>query len=472
MATLATTRTSIPGPRGLPLLGGRANLLKLFHNPFAYLCWLYDTYGDVVALAQGDPSYVFAFGPELNHQLLANPDVFENGMGLLRLPKDTGLRRLFMNNLAVMNGAHHKQQRKLMQPAFHKKQLVRYHDDMVALTQRTLDCWQVQSEIDLLFEMKQLTQRIAVKTLFGVYNEAELERIGVLLQRTIDVTSSPLFMIAPINVPGLPFHRANRLAVQLESYIRSVIAQKRAQPDATDVLAALVHVRDEDDAKLSDDELIGHAFTLFVAGHETTSNALTWTVFLLNQHPQTMADLLDELDSQLSGNAPTIEQLRSDGTRLPLLEGVIKESLRLLPPAPIGIRIAAAPCELGGYALPKGANIFYSEFITHRLPELYTEPNRFKPERWVTLDRSPYEYLPFSAGPHMCIGAGFAMQELKVVLALLLQRYRLAVVPNTKIEPNLRMRPPQGMPVRVYPQDRQFQASPVRGKIHDLVELR
>jgi cytochrome P450 len=162
-----------------------------------------------------------------------------------------------------------------------------------------------------------------------------------------------------------------------------------------------------------------------------------------------------------------VEQL----SRLPLLEGVVKESLRLLSPAQIGIRITAAPCELAGYTLPRGANVIYSEFITHRLPHLYAEPERFKPERWFTVQPSTYEYLPFSAGPHMCIGWAFAMQELKLVLAMLFQRYRLALAPNTLLSPTIAMRPARGMPVRVFPQDRQFQSVPVRGGIHELVDL-
>lgn len=468
MTTHTLARHPIPGPRAFPLLGKQANLLRFYRNPFRLLRSLHATYGDVVALAQGDTSFVFAFGPELNHQLLAQPELFENGTGpLLRLPKNTAVERLFAQNLAVMNGAHHKQQRRLMQPAFHRQQVQGYCADMVALTERTLDHWRPQSTIDLLAEMQQLTQRIAVKTLFGVDNEAELRQVGTLMRRAITLTTSPLTLLAPFNVPGLPFHRANRLTERLEGYMRSVAARKRAEPDATDVLATLVRVRDEDGNRLSDAELIGHAFTLFVAGHETTSNALTWTLFLLNQHPRICADLLDELDGTLHGAAPTVEQL----SQLRLLEGVVKESLRLLPPAPIGIRIAAAECELRGYALPRGANVIYSEFITHRLPELYAEPDRFKPERWFTLERSTYEYLPFAAGPHMCIGWAFAMQELKIVLAMLLQRYRLAVVPGATIAPHIGMRPVRGMPMHVSPQDRQFQRVEVRGTIHELVDM-
>ncbi|HCI79631.1 MAG TPA: cytochrome P450, partial [Ktedonobacter sp.] len=134
-------------------------------------------------------------------------------------------------------------------------------------------------------------------------------------------------------------------------------------------------------------------------------------------------------------------------------------------------RIAMSTCELGGYELAAGTTILYSEFITHRMPELYAEPNRFQPERWLTLERSPYEYLPFSAGRHSCIAESFAMHELKVVLAMMLQRYRLAVRPNVKLSVDLNMRAKPGLPMRVFAQDRQFKRTPVRGLIQDMVEM-
>jgi cytochrome P450 len=254
---------------------------------------------------------------------------------------------------------------------------------------------------------------------------------------------------------------------QFDAAIRAIIDQKRAQPEAIDVIASLVQAHDEDGAKLSDDDLIGHAFTMYVAGHETTSNALTWTLFLLNQHPHYLADLLDELESTLHGAPPTIEQLN----QLPLLDGVVKEGLRLFPPAMVGVRVTSEACEFGDFELAAGTNIMYSQFITHRLPELYAEPNRFKPERWFTLERSPYEYLPFSAGHHMCVAAVFATQELKIVLAMLLQRYRLAVRPNARLATDLTMRAKHGMPVHVFAQDRQFQRATVRGPAQSMIDM-
>lgn len=465
MTTATVTNAKIPGPRGLPFLKGKANLPKFYLYWATFMRELHEQYGDIVGMAAGDPSWVFVFSPSLNHDILANPELFLNDPGpFVRLPEGSAISRLFKNTLPVMNGAHHKQLRRLMQPAFHKKQIVGYHEDMVALTRETLNEWHVGTQRDMLQEMKLLTQRMAVKTLFGTYDSIEIQRVSQLLRALVQV--NPLLMLLPFDFPGLPFHRMSRLAEEMEAYTREKIEQKRDNPDATDVLAALVHAHDEDGSQLTDEELVANAMTLFIAGHETTSHALTWSLFLLHQHPEVYSALLDELEGTLQGEAPTIEQLN----QLPLLEGVIKESLRLLPPAVIGLRVAADVCELGGYTLPKGAMIFYSEYVTHRRPDLYAEPDRFLPERWATIKPTIYEYLPFAAGPHMCIGAGFAMQELKVVLAMLVQRYRLALVPNHTFNVTLGMQPTQGMPMTVYPQDRAFAKVPVRGQINQLVE--
>lgn len=443
-------------------------MAKVFVDLWTNTRRLHDTYGDVVALAQGDPTYVFAFGPALNFQLLSQPALFLGGKEqIMKGMKDPILRRLFLSNLLNMNGERHKQQRHLMLPAFHARQIGRYHDDVAAQTRAMLERWRSLSQVDLYAEMKQLTQRITVKTVLGLDDERVIDQAGTLFQQLM-ASMVWLTFTPSIDVPGMPYHRALKLARQWESFLHALIAQKRKEAEATDVLAALVQAHDEDGTRLTNDELFSQVFFLYAAGHVTTSVALTWTIFLLHQHPRIHADLLAELDDTLHGEAPTFASL----THLPLLDGVIKESLRLLPPTPTSMRTTAAPCELDGFALPKGATIFYSPFLTHRLPELYEEPDRFQPQRWETLSRTPYEYLPFAAGPHRCIGAEFALLEIKVVVAMLLQQYRLAVVPNARIEPKgSEAAPAHGMPMRIMPQDRHFERIPVRGNIHRLVDF-
>jgi cytochrome P450 len=457
-------KKSIPGPRSL--FGWRMNMLRFYRNPFTYSRWLHDEYGKIVALGQGNnPSYVFAFGPDYNQQILTNPDLFEVSSSLVKIPKDSLLGRMFYNNLVLMTGEKHKKHRRLMQPAFHRQQIVSYCNDMVQLTHQLGDNWREKAQIELNTEMKKLTQRIAVKTLFGLYNEEELDLMGEYIHK---MTKSMLWVtLAPINLPGTPYHKAVQSAEKLNAKIREMITQKRLQTNATDVLASLVQARDEDGSGLTDDELVGHTFTLYVAGHETTANALTWSIFLLHQHPDILSKLLEELDGKLKGSDPSLENLAS----LSLLDGVIKESLRLLPPAGIGVRITSQTCELGGHTIPKGTNVFFNQMITHRLPELYDEPDRFKPERWNSIKRSPYEYLPFSAGQHMCIGWNFATQEMKVVLAILLQRFRFVIKPDSKITPNIMMRPIHGIPMKVVPQGGKFSRVPVKGKINQYVDF-
>ncbi|QBD79859.1 cytochrome P450 [Ktedonosporobacter rubrisoli] len=464
----SSTEKSIPGPQALPMLGWRAGMFKLYSEPFRYLRSLHNTYGNIVALAKGDPSYVCAFGPEANFALLSQPDIFAVSAGPFeKLPEDTPLVRIGGNSLQMMREEQHKQQRHLLQPALHRQQIGNYRDYMVALTEHMLEHWQRLTELELYYEMEILTRNIVVKALFGIEDEAEIEQLGKLLQQT--VSSLTLALLAPIDIPGLPYHRSMHMAGELENALLALIERKRRQAEANDLLAMLIRTSDEDGARLSDKQLISHTFTLFTAGHETTSTALTWSIFLLGQHPQIFADLLDELEATLHGEAPTLEQLG----QLPQLDRVIKESLRLMGPATIGQRRVIAPSyELGGYTLPRDATVIYSQFITHRMPELYAEPERFLPERWSTLKRTAYEYLPFGAGQHRCIGADFAMQEMKVVLSMILQRFRLEYLPGKPLAIDLTMRPRHGLPMRIRPQDRQFRRIPVEGMIAELVDLR
>lgn len=454
----------IPGPDSA--LDWRINMFHFFRSPFAFQQTLFEHYGKVAALGKSHkPSSVFAFGPDLNRQILSNPNFFEMSTALVKIPKDTVMGDLFYHNLLLMSGEKHKQHRRLIQPAFLHGQIEKYGQDMASITELLADEWRGRTRIDINTEMKKLTQRIALKTLFGVHHTEMMDSMGMLINRF--TKSFLLTTLAPINLPFTPYRRSLRIAQQLNTQIRSMIHEKRQESDATDVLAALIRGHDEDGFALSDEELVGHAFSIYTAGHETTANALTWTFFLLIQHPDIYANVMEELNAVMGGSHPTREEL----SRLSLLDHVVKESLRLLPPASIGTRITAAPCELDGYVLPAGTNIFFSQFITHRLPELYESPNQFKPHRWETIKPAAYEFLPFSAGPHMCIGWHFAMQELKIILAVLLQRYQFSLVHNAKITPNLMMRPVHGMPLRITLKNGRFErVDDVRGTIHRLIE--
>lgn len=474
MAMLKIIPTIIPGPPPAPLIGWPGNILQFGRDTLGYLWSAYKQYGDLAAFVRGGnpyPLFVFAFGPTYNRQLLSDTDLFYSAVSAItpRRLDGTAAQRLG-SGLTAMSGERHRQQRRLMQPAFHRQYVEGYRDDIVALTYAMLDRWQPQQRLDMFHAMTQLTLQIATKTLFGLDARQDTQNAGVLLKRWQDLALGPGVSLFPVNLPGTPYHRMLRMAEHIEAQLRHMIAEKRATGDAQrDVLSMLLAARDDDGTALTDDELIGQAVVLFVAGHETSANALTWTLFLLAQHPSVLMDLQDELGAVCHGDAPSTEQLG----RLPLLDRVVKESLRLLPPLCFNLRQSTAPFGLGPYELPAGTVILFSEYITHHMAELYAEPQRFVPERWATITPSPYEYLPFSAGARMCIGAAFATLEIKLVLATLLGRFRVTTIANSAVNRHLRvtLAPKGGLPMQVLAPDAPLVPPAVRGDIHELVDL-
>ena len=469
MTTATLTHGGVPGPHALPLIGWRVNAFRFLNDPLRYMQHTYATYGEIAGLVRGDTRQIFAIGPHYNRQLLTDAGLFYSIFETITPERIKKRRRSI--GLLNMNGEQHKQQRRLMQPAFHKKQIETYRDDMVAIAQAALDRWRPGEVLDVAHAMQQITLRVAAKTLFGLDLSDTAEGMGLLIKRWLQTPFfSPSIALVPLDVPGTPYHRMMSTTEQLEDAMLALIARKQATTaEQSDVLAALIQARDEDGTGMTDMELLGQTTTLLVAGHETSSNALSWTLFLLAQHPDVYAALVDEIEGTLHGAAPRVEQFRD----LPLLERVVKESMRLLPPATLQSRVSTAPFALGRYEFPKGAIVTLSQYLTHRLPELYPDPLKFRPARWERIDPSVYEYMPFGAGPRMCIGASFAMMEIKLVLAMLLQRYRLSLLPGTTVDWQVKitLAPKGALPMQVTAQDRQFSKTPVRGTIHEMVDL-
>jgi cytochrome P450 len=469
MAIAASGALRIPGPSPSPVLGYRGNIVRFFLDPIAFLQTLYHDYGKIAALTHNNPTWLAAFGPEYNQQILSHADTFLISPLPVSAPPGTALNRL-TSGLVFMNGPIHRQQRRLMMPAFHKKYIDSYRDDIVAITQRMLDSWQIGQHLNIAREMQKLTLQIATKSFFGVDVREQAGNIGTLMHGWIQMATSPAVLMFQKDLPGTPYRALQRLSQRIETQIRALIASKRADPsEQLDVLATLINTRDEDGSSMTDDQLIGHAHVLFEAGHETTASALTWTLFLLAQHPKILADLRDELAGVLRGAPPTVEHL----AQLPLLERVVKESMRVLTPVVFMMRLTAEPCTLGPYRLPQGARVIYSQYISHRLPELYSEPATFRPDRWLSIEPNGYEYIPFGAGPHVCIGAAFAMMELRMVLAMILQRYGLELEQGARIDRQvqLTLAAKRGVPMQVIPRDRAPQQAEVRGNIRELVDL-
>jgi cytochrome P450 len=469
----ATAVQKIPGPWAIPVVGPYWNFLRLYISPIPIIRRQYQLYGKIslaaaVAIDEGQKGAVFALGPEFNQQVLSNPALFYSP-GLGGAP-DTPLGRL-ASGLVFMNGETHRQQRRLAMPSFHKKYIESYRDDMVSITRQMLDRWQIGERLDMAQEMRLLTMRIANKTLFGLdTSEESRANLGAMIKQWLALNVSPLARLLPYNLPGSAYRKLLQTSQELEQKILTLIAEKRAAGAAgNDVLSTLLQARDEDGSLMTDTQLIGQATVLFIAGHETSANVLTWTLFLLAQHPEVLAAVRQEIESTLAGNAPRVEHL----VALPTLERAIKEAMRLLPPLVFAQRDAIDNFDIGPFHLPKGSAVFISHFHTHHLPELYPDPERFAPDRWLSIEPTPYEYLPFSAGPRMCIGATFAMLEMKLVLAMILQHCQPVLPADSRVDyvaiPTLS--PKNGLPMLISSPNVKLAPGHVSGSIRELVDL-
>jgi cytochrome P450 len=478
---------TIPGPPAR--LGGYWNLIRAVNDPIKVMSNLFDRYGPVVSLARGAhprlfSSYprtegvVFVRGPELLRQVATNMQTYHRYhlVGPLAPgPNPTRRQRpllLFGAGLFDQNEAVHRRSRRLMLPAFHRKRVESYRNLMVQLTAEMAQQWAPGQTINLHHAFTELTMQIVTGALFGVDPHTTGKRIGQTIQHAIDLGFRVSTLIVQRDWPGTSYSRFLDAVGRIEDEIRRIIYEKRISgEDRGDVLTMLMQARDEEDGSmLSETDLLSHAELLFIAGHETSSNALAFTLLLLSQHPHICADLVDELTTTLGGAPPTVAQLND----LPLLDRVVKESMRILPPVPWNSRIAVAEDNLGGHRILPATEILLSIYHTHRLPEIYTHPQRFDPARWETNDYGIFAYNPFSGGPRMCIGASFATMEIKLVLATLLQRFRFELVENAVINrfvgPTMSIRP--GMPMRVLPQDHQFRrgVGNLRGTLREMVE--
>ena len=433
---------------------------------------LHQRHGPLVALgpiAFGEPTklHVLAIGPEFNRQVLGDPATFRTTGQFIHGPKNSAQRRI-RHGLTRMNEAEHRRQRQLIMPPFHGKAIASYHDLIVALIHEVIGGWRTGEVYDVCG--KCAPHRAAFDPVLFGYEHADALRVSGLLDVWTRKNFSASVWMLPINCFGAPYRSLLKHAERVEREILLLIEKRRRVPrDGPDMLTLLIQARDDENHGMTNTELVGQATILFGASFETTASTLTWTLFLLAQHPAVLRTLMDELDRELSGGPPTRDQL----AQLGFLDCVIKESMRILPPVPFTIRATDDDVVMGSLKLGHGTRVICSHYLTHHLPELYPEPERFHPERWREIEPNQYEYLPFSAGPRACIGAMFAFQVLKISLAMMLRRFRFTLVPGARIDPTIRitMNPRNGMPMQIDPNDRQHTASPVRGRIREMVML-
>lgn len=464
-------------PRVAPLRGLAAARFywQLFADPIGCLTHSLQVRGPVCLVGNlferlgRERKYVVGLGPEYNRQVLSNPQIFANPGQFVPGPRDSAMERI-RAGLTQMNGDKYRSQRQLLLPLFTPSAIQGYAEQIKQVTRDEVAGWPLDKPVNMWDLLRRLTLRISARVLFGRIDPERADMLGELTRDWIRRSFSPAAWLIRLNWRGLPYRELILHAERLERELLALIRERRQGGAAVnpDMLDLLMDARDDEFGGMTDTDLVGQAAILFTAGFETQTNALSWSLYLLAQHPEVMADLHDELAGTLAGEQPTIAQL----SRMPLLDAALKESLRILPPVPFTLRKVNEAAELGGVPLAIGDRVICSHYVTHHMPELYEDPERFHPERWQTIKPSSYEYLPFSAGPRYCIGASLATTTMKIVLATVLQKLRVAVVPGARIDRAVRitMNPKFGMPMVLHAQDRNFQAAEVRGNIHEMVD--
>ncbi|TKD08646.1 cytochrome P450 [Polyangium fumosum] len=469
-------RVPIPGPRAFPVLGESGNSFRFFSKPVTSLLALHRRHGDIAAITGGSPAMVCAFGAEHNRAVLGDDSTFlSHGEPPFPLPEDSALGRMLRENMMSKNGQDHRRLRRMLMPAFQRARILAYRDEIVDVTEASLRRVVPGGVVDASRVMLDLMLGVIMRCLFGVDVSAGGDPLGPLSIALLEGFLSPANLILPYDVPGTPYRKLLRDANRLEERLLALIEERRATRDGRDMFSALIHAHDEDGSRLSDVELVAQSILVYIAAYETTAQSLSWTLLLLALHPEILYDLEDEVDTVLRGEAPTAEQAAS----MPLLDAVLKESARILPATPIcSFRLVGEEATLGKYTLPKGSRILLSPLVTHRMGDVFPEPTRFLPERWSRITPTPFEYLPFGAGPRMCIGHAFANMAMRLILPMALQRFRFALRSNTEI--SLQLKGISGAPKNGLPMDVTTRRAPrpgntrrpePKGEIRALVDL-
>ena len=404
--------------------------------------------GDVVHWRMlGEHMALLQHPEQIRDLLVTHQKLFQKGRGLERT------KVLLGNGLLTSEGDFHLRQRRLASPAFHRHRIATYGGVMTGYAERHAAAWQPGETRDVASDMMRLTLAIAGKTLFDADVEGEAAEIGDAL--TASFESFNLHMLPGgqwlMKLPLPAVRRFKRARTRLDRTIFRMIADRRASgADRGDLLSMLMTSTDSegDGGRMTDEQLRDECLTIFLAGHETTANALTWTWYLLSEHPDVEARMHAEIDA-LGGVAPTCEDL----PRLPYTRMVLAESMRLYPPAYALGRRSMVPYDVGGYRLPARTVVFVSQYLVHRDPRWWPEPERFRPERFSPAEsesRPKFAYFPFGAGTRVCIGEQFAWMEGVLCLASIARRWRLRLDPAQRIalQPIITLRPRFGMRMR------------------------
>jgi cytochrome P450 len=449
-ATVPTTKAPAPrppGPKGNFLLGSLAAVSRDWLGFYASCA---KEFGDVVYVRYLHvPICVLLHPRDIEYVLVTDPGNFTKSADY------RALARVLGKGLLTSEGKFWQRQRGLIQPAFRRESIVSYAPVMTGAARRMVDTWNDNESRNIHDDLMRVTLEIVAQCLFGAQVGDAAERVGKATQVVTDrfVTDAGQALLFPFDIPDFLASGRRHAISELNNIINGIIRERRnSSHPREDLLGTLLQARDSEGRPMSGSQLRDEVMTLFLAGHETTAIALSWTCFLLAQNPETEARVVEELRAALGDREATPEDL----SRLRYTEMVLKEALRLYP-AVWGIgRRAIADCEIGGYRISAGTNIFIFQWLTQRDPRFFPDPEKFDPERWredpVRSGKIPrFAYFPFGGGPRVCLGASFAMIEATLLLATILQKVHLDLVPGHPIETfaSVTLRPKHGIRVIV-----------------------
>jgi len=432
-----------PGPRGT-LIGGHIR-----HFGADLLDFLLNTareYGPLASLRVGPKRVFLASRPDLIEQVLVR-----DAKHYIKHFGARAFKPVLGNGLVTSEGAYWQRQRKLVQPAFLRTRARSYAPVMADLTEETLQSWVPGKSVRINYEFEALTSKIALKTLFDLDDDGDRERFSDTLKFAFDLMTARLRQVLkfPLWIPTPQNLRLTRAIAELDRTVQGFIASGRSRGTVgDDLLSRLVFAQHEDGSQMNDQELRDEAMTLYLASHETTALTLTWSWYLLSQHKRVEDKLVSEWQRVLAGKIPAADDI----AHLPYTSSVIAESMRLFPPVYVVGREATTDLELGGYRVKRGYTVLMSQWVNHRDPEYFPDPEAFRPERWENglAKRIPkFAYYPFGGGQRICIGNSFALMEAAIILAAVGQRYKFTLDPEAVIEikPQITLMPAYDIPV-------------------------
>jgi cytochrome P450 len=446
------TKRRPPGPKGNFLLG---SLRDVSRDWLSFYTGCAKQYGDIVQLRYLHVPICLVVHPrDIEYVLVTNPGNFTKSADY------RALARVLGKGLLTSEGKFWQRQRGLIQPGFRRENIVAYAPVMTAAASRMLDGWRNNEPRNIHDDLMALTLDIVAQCLFGAQVGDAAERVGKAMHVVTErfMTDAAQALLFPFDIPDFLAYGRRHAVSELDDVINGIIRERRCSHQSReDLLGMLLQARGADGKPMSDAQLRDEVMTLFLAGHETTAITLSWTFFLLAQNPQIEARVVEELRAILGEREAT----PADLPRLRYTEMALKEAMRLYP-AVWGIgRRALADCEIGGYRISAGTNIFIFQWLTQRDPRFFSDPETFDPGRWredpVRSAKVPrFAYFPFGGGPRVCVGASFAMIEATMLLATILRKVHLELVPGHPVEtlPSVTLRPKYG--IRVVPQFRRF----------------